>query len=147
MKKRKIISTIIGIVAQLICLFYIIWWIINLENRSIIIQCVYIIGFGLIFLLWLIMDVIDIMDFIKKEGVREIKIKFTSTGSMLKFIDIANQMSGDITVSYGHIDFDRKSAVAMMNIPINKILTVQINSINPDEEEKFYEMIKEYEIN
>lgn len=93
------------------------------------------------------MDVIDIMDFIKKEGVREIKIKFTSTGSMLKFIDIANQMSGDITVSYGHIDFDGKSAVAMMNIPINKILTVQINSINPDEEEKFYEMIKEYEIN
>lgn len=67
MKKRKIISTIIGIVAQLICLFYIIWWIINLENRSIIIQCVYIIGFGLIFLLWLIMDVIDIMDFIKKK--------------------------------------------------------------------------------
>ena len=37
-----------------------------MENRSIIIQCVYIIGFGLIFLLWLIMDVIDIMDFIKK---------------------------------------------------------------------------------
>ena len=66
MKNRKIVSTIIGIVAQLICLFYIIWWIINLENRSIIIQCVYIIGFGLIFLLWLIMDVIDIMDFIKK---------------------------------------------------------------------------------
>ena len=66
MKNRKIVSTIIGIVAQLICLFYIIWWIINLENRSIIIQCVYIIGFGSIFLLWSIMDVIDIMDFIKK---------------------------------------------------------------------------------
>ena len=66
MKDRKIISTIIGIVAQLICLFYMIWWIINLENRSIIIQCFYIISFGLLFLLWLIMDVTDIVDFIEK---------------------------------------------------------------------------------
>lgn len=49
-------------------------------------------------------------------------------------------------VSYGHIDFDGKSTVGMMNIPINKILNVKINSVNPDEEKKFYEMIKEYEV-
>lgn len=66
MKDRKIVSTIIGIVAQLICLSYMIWWIINLENRSIIILCFCIIIFGSLFLLWLTMDVIDIMDFIKK---------------------------------------------------------------------------------
>lgn len=59
---------------------------------------------------------------------------------------MSNEFSGDILVSYGHIDFDGKSTVGMMNIPINKILTVQTNSVNPDDEEKFYEMIKEYEV-
>lgn len=59
---------------------------------------------------------------------------------------MANDCNGDIIVSYGHIDFDGKSTVGMMNIPVNKILNVQINSINPDEEDNFYEMIKEYRV-
>ena len=76
----------------------------------------------------------------------KIKIKFSNTKDVLNFVSLSNEFNGDILVSYGHIDFDGKSTVGMMNIPINKILTVQTNSVNPDDEEKVYEMIKEYEV-
>ena len=77
----------------------------------------------------------------------KIKIKFSNTKDVLNFVSLSNEFNGDILVSYGHSDFDGKSTVGMMNIPINKILTVQINSVNPDEEKKFYKIIREYEIN
>lgn len=76
----------------------------------------------------------------------KIKIKFLNTNSVLDFVSMSNEFNGDIIVSYGHIEFDGKSTIGMLNIPINKILNVQINSVNPDEEKKFYEMIKEYEV-
>lgn len=76
----------------------------------------------------------------------KIKIKFSNTKDVLNFVSLSNEFSGDILVSYGHIDFDGKSTVGMMNIPINKILNVQINTVDSDEEKKFYEMIKEYEV-
>ena len=79
-------------------------------------------------------------------GGRKIRIKFKCTDDVLRFVSIANECNSDIIVSYGHIDFDGKSTVGMMNIPVNKILNVQINSINPDEEEKFYKTIKEYRV-
>lgn len=76
----------------------------------------------------------------------KIKIKFLNTNSVLDFVSMSNEFNGDIIVSYGHIEFDGKSTIGMLNIPINKILNIQINSVNPDEEKKFYEMIKEYEV-
>ena len=75
----------------------------------------------------------------------KIKIKFSSTDNVLDFVSMSNEFSSDIIVSYGHIEFDGKSTVGMMNIPIIKVLNVHINSVNPNEETKFYEMIKEYE--
>lgn len=83
---------------------------------------------------------------LQRRGGRKIKIRFKCTEGVLKFVSIANEYNSDIIVSYEHIDFDGKSTVGMMNIPINKILNVQINSVTPDEEKKFYEMIKEYEV-
>ena len=84
---------------------------------------------------------------IRKEGnYKEVKIKFKTTKDVMNFIAISNRFEGDITVYDGHLDFDGKSTVAMMNIPINSILRVQIITTNPDKEKEFYETIKDYEV-
>lgn len=82
----------------------------------------------------------------KEDDYKEVKIKFKTTNDVMNFISISNRFEGDITVYDGHLDFDGKSTVAMMNIPVNSILRVQIITTNPDEEKEFYETIKDYEV-
>lgn len=67
MKTRKIILTIAGIIAQLLCVFYVIWYSINVENKPTLIQCFYIIAWGLLLLLWILVDITDVLDFVAKK--------------------------------------------------------------------------------
>lgn len=69
-------------------------------------------------------------------------IKFCSTKSVLNFIDFVNDFESNITIYDGHIEIDAKSTIGMMNIPINKMLRVEINAISDMERDKFMRGMK-----
>lgn len=75
MKFRRIFLAIVKILAQLLCLFYVVWYAINLEGYSVIIQTCYIIIWGLWLLIWILIDIADILDFVKKRKNRREKNK------------------------------------------------------------------------
>ena len=71
-------------------------------------------------------------------------IRFCSTQSAIDFVNFANQFISNITVYDGHIEIDAKSMVGMMNIPINKLLRVEINAISDIEKDKFMKGINDF---
>lgn len=73
-------------------------------------------------------------------------IKFRSTKDVLEFVNLANQMNGDVIVYCGHIEIDAKSTMGMMGIPVNKELIVKINSTNDAEENNFYKEVERYRV-
>lgn len=72
-KIRKIVMTIASIIAQLLCLFYVIYWIFNPENETLVMQISCLIIWGLMLLMWLLVDVSDILEVVIKRNSKKLE--------------------------------------------------------------------------
>ena len=65
--------TMASIIAQLLCLFYVVYWILNPENKTLFIQICCLVIWGLMLLMWLLMDVSDILGVIIKRNNKKLE--------------------------------------------------------------------------
>ena len=73
-------------------------------------------------------------------------IKFKSTREVIDFVNMVNQIEGDVIIYCGHIEIDAKSTMGMMSIPINKELKVTINTANDIAENNFMKEVEKYKV-
>ena len=73
MKARKIIMTIASIIAQLLCLLCLVYWILNPENKTLFIQISYLVIWGLMLLMFVLIDISDILGLIIKRNNKKMK--------------------------------------------------------------------------
>lgn len=74
------------------------------------------------------------------------KIKLDNMDKAAKYLNKVEQFDAPIDINTGNISIDGKSIGSLFGLDLNRKLDIKIHTNNKEEENKFYESMKEFSV-